>query len=95
MSTFQYFSLQNTQDKWAALADKRSLERMCFLLDLAESEEACDVGTGRGSGAGAIAEHAKRVVTFDIANQSAHVSNAGIIQCRISSSRPRAGRTAL
>ncbi len=51
---------------------------MCFLLDPAKSEEACDVGTGRGSGAGAIAEHAKRVVTFDIVDQRAHVSKLGL-----------------
>src|SRR4051812_12218122 len=73
MNTFAHFVTPATLDKWTALADTRGLERMCFLLDPAASEEVCEVGTGRGSAAAAVAKYSKRVVTFDIVDQSAHI----------------------
>ena len=77
-NTFGCFASPGTLDKWSALADKRGLERMCFLLDPADSEEVCDVGTGRGAACGAIARHTRRVVTFDVADQGPHIAKLGL-----------------
>lgn len=64
--------------KWDELADAKSLERMCLLLEPKQEDVVCDAGTGKGSAALAIAPKVKRVVAIDaVANRQAIFQAAG------------------
>lgn len=77
MNSFSHFCSPQLQSKWSALAAEQPLARMCLLLKPKPSDVVCDVGTGMGSAALAIAPSTERVVTFDLEDQSRHLQGKG------------------
>lgn len=64
---------QKDKEKWDALADKKSLLRMCHLLEPQENEIVCDVGTGKGNAALCISPFVDKVLAIDVVSPGEEV----------------------